>query len=51
MRDEADLRDLLRARAPGYAGAELRIEGGDRTPLDIAREVARRLGWTVFEPA
>lgn len=49
VRDEADLRALLRARAPGYAAAALRIDGGDRAPLDIAREIAGRLGWSVFE--
>lgn len=49
VRDEPDLRALLRARAPGYAAADLRIDGEDRAPLAIAREIARRLDWPVFE--
>lgn len=49
VRSEADLRALLRARAPGYGGADVRIDGEDRPPLDIARDVARALGWAVFE--
>ncbi len=49
VRNEPDLRALLRARAPGYAAADMRVDGEDRAPLDIAREIARHLDWPVFE--
>lgn len=48
VRTEGDLRALLRARAAGYAGAHLRVDGDDRSPLAIAKEVARRLDWPVW---
>lgn len=48
LRELADLRALLRDRAPGYAAAALRVDGGDRAPLPIAREIAQRLDWPVF---
>lgn len=49
VRDEPDLRALLRARAPGYGAAALRVDGEDRAPLHIAREIARLLDWPLFE--
>lgn len=49
VRDERDLRTLLRARASGYAAAAVRIDGEDRPPLHIAREIAAQLGWPVFD--
>lgn len=48
VRSLADLRTLLRARAGGYAEAEIRVEGGERAALPIARELARLLGWSVL---
>jgi 3-dehydroquinate synthetase/shikimate kinase len=40
----ASLEELMDRRRESYAGAELSLDGGDRSPADLAREVADRLG-------
>ncbi|MGH9669148.1 MAG: shikimate kinase [Terriglobales bacterium] len=47
VRDEASFRRLYDARRPHYAAATVRVRAGERSPTELAAEIARRLGFSI----
>ena len=47
VRDEAGFRRLYDARRPYYAAATVRVKAGERSPKELAAEIARRLGFSI----
>ena len=45
-KDEASFRRLYDARRRHYAGAGIRVKAAERSPKDLAAEIAKRLGFT-----